>query len=208
MDSGASPSCAREPHRVKFRAVCRYQGSRRTPAELRRGVGEGRASFKARCYASLSIAPKEIRLSRETTVVLRQAENYRFTVEFGAAVPPLVTDESPPLGGGTGPTPLQLLAAAVGNCLSDSLHFALAKFKQSARGITTTVTATVDRNSEGRLRVVRMSVTTKLGARAAELEHLERILGQFEQFCTVAQSVGQAIPIEVAVFDGADTKLK
>lgn len=147
-------------------------------------------------------------MSSETRVVLTQEQDYRFTVEFGAGVPALHTDESPPLGGGTGPTPLQLLAAAVGNCLSDSLHFALTKFKQNARGITTTVTATVDRNQQGRLRVTGMTVRAELGAPRAELEHLERILGQFEQFCTVAQSVGQGLPIEVTVVDAEGTKLK
>ncbi|MBL8384794.1 MAG: OsmC family protein [Burkholderiales bacterium] len=141
-------------------------------------------------------------------VRLRQEKDYRFAIEFGAGVPVLVGDEPPPLGGGSGPSPVQLLAAAVGNCLSDSLHFALAKFKQEARGIDTQVTATIDRNAEGRLRVVRMQVEVRLGAAAAQLAHLERVLAQFEGFCTVAQSVGQGLPVEVAVYDGAGTRVK
>ena len=36
---------------------------------------------------------------------------------------------SDPLGQGTGPSPVQLLAASIGNGLSDSLLFALRKFK-------------------------------------------------------------------------------
>jgi uncharacterized OsmC-like protein len=147
-------------------------------------------------------------MSQETEVVLRQEQDYRFSVQFGSGVPTLMTDESPPLGGGTGPTPLQLLAAAVGNCLSDSLYFAMTKFKQDAKGITTTATATVDRNEQRRLRVARIVVRAQLGAKRSELEHLDRILGQFEQFCTVAQSVGQGFPIEVSVLDAEGTTLK
>jgi uncharacterized OsmC-like protein len=147
-------------------------------------------------------------MSKETAVTLRQQENYHFTVEFGQGVAVLETDETPPLGGGKGPTPVQLLAAAVGNCLSDSLHFALTKFKQDARGLETTATAELDRNAEGRLRVTRIRVDVRLGAAAADLAYLDRVLGQFEKFCIVAQSVGQGLPVEVAVFDKNGVKLK
>jgi hypothetical protein len=58
------------------------------------------------------------------------------------------------------------------------------------------------------MRVIQIRVEARLGAPAATIEHLERILSQFEGFCTVAQSVGQGIPIEVAVFDGAGVKVK
>ena len=143
-----------------------------------------------------------------TTVTLRQEEDFKFTIDFGPGMPRLHTDESPPLGGGTGPTPLHLLAAAVGNCLSDSLIFALRKFQQDARGLTTEVAATVGRNAEGRLRVAHIQVAVTLGVAAAQLQHLDRVLGQFERFCTVAQSVGQGIPIEVTVADAAGTRLK
>ena len=53
-----------------------------------------------------------------------------------------------------------------------------------------------------------MEVAATLGAQAAAIEHLDRAQAQFEGFCTVAQSVGQGIPITVAVFDGAGVKLK
>lgn len=141
-------------------------------------------------------------------VRLRQQQDYRFEAVFGEAVPPLVCDEPPPLGGGLGPSPVQLLAAAVGNCLSDSLLFALRKFKQAPEPIETEVHAEVGRNSEGRLRVLAMQVTLTLGVPAAALQHLDRVLGQFEAFCTVTQSVGQGIPITVVVRDAAGQQLK
>jgi uncharacterized OsmC-like protein len=147
-------------------------------------------------------------MNNEITVVLKQEKDFRFAIEFGGEIPLLHGDEVPPLGGGTGPSPVQLLAAAVGNCLSDSLHFALKKFKQDAQGITTRVTPTVGRNAEGRLRVTNLQVDVRLGAPAAAIEHLDRVLGQFESFCTVVQSVGQGIPIAVSVFDGTGVKLK
>ena len=147
-------------------------------------------------------------MSHAIEVNLKQERDYRFAIEFGPGVPVLHGDEAPPLGAGSGPTPVQLLAAAVGNCLSDSLYFALAKFKQDPQGIATQVSATIDRNAEGRMRVTRMQVSVKLGAAAAAIDHLNRVLAQFEGFCTVAQSVGQGIPIEVSVFDGAAVKVK
>jgi uncharacterized OsmC-like protein len=143
-----------------------------------------------------------------TSVTLRQQEDFQFTIDFGPGIPSLHADESPPLGGGTGPTPLHLLAAAVGNCLSDSLIFALRKFQQDAHGLTTEVEATVGRNAEGRLRVTQIRVAVTLGTAATQLQHLDRVLGQFERFCTVAQSVGQGIPIEVSVADAAGVRLK
>ena len=147
-------------------------------------------------------------MSDQIEVRLEQQEGFRFSINFGSGIPALIGDEAPPLGGGSGPSPVQLLAASVGNCLSDSLYFALKKFKQDPQGISTVVTGTVGRNAEGRLRVLQLAVTATLGAPAASIDHLDRALAQFEEFCTVAQSVGQGIPIEVAVIDGAGVKVK
>ena len=141
-------------------------------------------------------------------VRLRQQQDYRFEIDFGAGVPPLVGDEKPPLGQGQGPNPVQLLAAAVGNCLSDSLLFALRKFKQAPEPIECLVTAEVGRNAEGRLRVQGFDVRLQLGVAADTLQHLDRVLDQFEDFCTVASSVSQAIPVRVAVFDATGRQLK
>jgi uncharacterized OsmC-like protein len=141
-------------------------------------------------------------------VTLRQQRDYQFEIDFGAGVPTLLGDEKPPLGQGTGPTPVQLLAAAVGNCLSDSLLFALRKFKQTPEPIACTVTAEVGRNADNRLRVQAFDVQLTLGVVADTLQHLDRVLGQFEAFCTVASSVSQAIPVRVSVFDAAGAQLK
>ncbi len=141
-------------------------------------------------------------------VVLRQQQDFQFTIDFGAGIPTLVGDENPPLGQGQGPTPLQLLAAAVGNCMSDSLLFALRKFKQAPEPITCEVTAEVGRNAENRMRVLGLDVALTLGVPAAGLQHLDRVLAQFEDFCTVGASVAQGIPVRVSVRDAAGQQLK
>ena len=141
-------------------------------------------------------------------VSLTQKQDYQFQVDFGGAVPPLMADEPAPLGQGTGPSPVQLLAAAVGNCLSDSLLFALRKFKQNPDPIRCNVQAEVGRNAEGRVRVLSMQAKLTLGVPASQLEHLDRVLSQFEAFCTVTQSVGQGIPVKTEVIDSTGAVLK
>ncbi|MEZ5640427.1 MAG: OsmC family protein [Burkholderiaceae bacterium] len=142
------------------------------------------------------------------TVHLVQRQDYQFTMQFGGAAPDWLADEPPPLGKGEGPSPVQLLSAAVGTCLSDSLLFALRKYKQAPEPIRCEVTAEVGRNPENRLRVLGMQVRLTLGVAAAGLQHLDRVLDQFEAFCTVSQSVGAGIPITVQVHDADGALLK
>lgn len=141
-------------------------------------------------------------------VLLMQAQDYQFEVDFGPPHPALLVDEPPPLGTGNGPTPVQLLAASVGNCLSASLLFALRKFKQAPEPLRCEVRAEVGRNAEGRVRVLGLTVRLTLGVPAASLDHLDRVLGSFEAYCTVTQSVSAAIPVSVEVFDDDEARLK
>lgn len=146
--------------------------------------------------------------STSITVRLEQVQDFQFDIDFGGGLPLLRGDEPPPLGQGVGPTPVQLLAAAVGNCLSDSLLFALRKFKQVPDPIRSDVTAEVGRNAEGRMRVLALDATLTLGVPAGQLEHLDRVLGSFESYCTVTQSVAGAIPVRVSVRDSEGRTLK
>ncbi|WP_342130463.1 OsmC family protein [Hydrogenophaga sp. OTU3427] len=145
---------------------------------------------------------------QQITVTLQQQQDYRFLIDFGAPVPPLVGDEPPPMGGASGPSPVQLLTAAVGNCLSDSLLFALRKYKQSPEPIHTEVVAEVGRNAEGRQRVLAIRAELRLGVPADQLDHLQRVLDSFEQYCTVSQSVAAGIAITVHVSDSLGQALK
>lgn len=142
------------------------------------------------------------------SVQITQLRDYRFENRFGEQAPPVYSDEPPPLGGGSGPSPVQLLAAAVGNCLSASLLFALRKFKQAPEPITAQVEPEVGRNDQKRLRVLRLKVRLDLGVPASRLEHLDRALAQFEEFCTVTQSVRASVPVELEVYDSEGKRLK
>ena len=142
------------------------------------------------------------------SVTLEQQQDFRFANSFGPAMPVLLSDEAPPVGTGKGPSPLQLLAAAVGNCLSASLLFALRKFKQSPEPIRARVEAVTGRNEQKRVRVQRLKVRLDLGVPADRLQHLDRALAQFEDFCTVTASVRAAIPVDVEVFDSLGAKVK
>lgn len=141
-------------------------------------------------------------------VQLKQKQDYQFDIHFGEQVPVLMADEPAPVGAGQGPSPVQLLAAAVGNCLSDSLLFALRKFKQSPEPLACDVQAEVGRNAEGRQRVLAIKAVLTLGVPAASLQHLDRVLGSFQEYCTVTQSVGQGIAISVEVVDALGVRLK
>jgi uncharacterized OsmC-like protein len=134
-------------------------------------------------------------------VSLQQQADYRFEIRFGSELPVLIADEPAPLGKGEGPSPAQLLCASVGNCLSDSLLFALRKFKQAPEPLRCEVQAEVGRNPQGRLRILGIHASIHLGVAASSLQHLDRALAQFEEFCTVTQSVRQAIPVRVTVID-------
>lgn len=145
-----------------------------------------------------------------TSVVARltQVQDFQFDADFGDGRSPLRTDEPAPLGKGEGPSPGQLLAAAVGNCLAASLLFALRKFKQEPSPLAVESSCEVERNAQGRLRIEAINVRIRMGVEATALAHLDRVLASFEDFCTVSQSVNRGIPIAVSVYDGAGRQLK
>ena len=147
-------------------------------------------------------------MTEQPKVTLRQGKDYQFEINFSEGGPTLLADEPAPLGGGSGPAPAQLLVAAVANCLSDSLLFALRKFNQAAEPISASATGAVGRNDQGRMRVQRIAVEIHLGAPADGLQHLDRILGQFEDFCTVTQSVRAGIEVQIEIFDSVGKRLK
>ena len=145
---------------------------------------------------------------KQESLTLLQIDDYRCPVNFGGSIMPLTTDEPTPLGQGLGPSPVQLLLAAVANCLTDSLLFALRKYKQDAEPLSCRATANVGRNADNRLRVLSIEATLTLGKVGSGIENIERILEQFEGFCTVTQSVAQGIPVLLTVKDVNGTLLK
>lgn len=141
-------------------------------------------------------------------VHLTQKEGYQFMVDFGEGFAQLLADEPSPVGHDKGPAPSHMLVAAAANCLAASLFFAMQKYRQNAGRITADATCTIGRNAENRQRVTGIDVTLNLGEQAERIEHLDRILGQFEPFCTVSQSIEAGVPIKVTVKDMAGQVLK
>jgi len=142
-------------------------------------------------------------------LTITQESDYAFRVAFDhTALAPLLVDEPAPLGGGRGPDPARLLAAAIGNCLGASLLFALRKYKNAPGTILARVRADHARNERGRLRIGKVAVEITLPEAASDYAQIERVLTQFEAFCTVTESVRAGVPIEVTVKDGTGRVLR
>ncbi|MBD8524865.1 OsmC family protein [Pseudomarimonas arenosa] len=145
--------------------------------------------------------------TQEFTITVEQEQDYVFRIQFDdTAAPDLFSDEPEPLGGGQGPNPSRLLTAAVANCMSASLLFALRKFKNQPGKLHTRAKATLGRNEAGRLRVEKIDAEIRLPESADSYANLDRILAQFEQFCVVTESVRHGVEVNVSVAD-ADGKL-
>ena len=135
-------------------------------------------------------------------LTLEQDRDYAFRIQFDeTSIEPLLADEASPLGSDRGPTPSRLLLASIANCLGASLLFALRKYKNQPGTLRAEITATPSRNADGRLRIPKAFVTLQLPEGNEDYQHLERILDQFENFCTVTQSVRHGIEVEVTVKD-------
>jgi len=140
---------------------------------------------------------------------LEQIGDYEFKVKFDwPGVDELLLDEPAPLGGSKGPNAARLIAAGVANCLSASLVFCLqGKFKQPIGSLRTRVHGELVRNDKGRLRIGRFDVTIRLAEDASAVQHLQRCLEQFEDFCVVTESVRHGIPVGVRVVDASGTEV-
>lgn len=139
---------------------------------------------------------------------LEQQGDYEFRVKFDwPGVEPLLLDEPEPLGHSAGPNAARLIGAAVANCLSSSLLFCMRKFKQTPGPLRAEVSAELTRNERGRMRIGRYDVTIRLSNDAGAIQHFERCLAQFEDFCVVTESVRHGIPVGVRVIDAAGTEV-
>jgi len=146
--------------------------------------------------------------TQQFSITVQQESDYVFRIAFDETeIPDLLTDEPPPLGGNSGPNPSRMLLAAVANCLSASLLFALRKFKNTPGTLTSRATATLGRNADGRLRVDHIDVTLHLPGDPSDYQQLERVLAQFENFCVVTESVRAGVSVSVRVEDGQGASL-
>jgi organic hydroperoxide reductase OsmC/OhrA len=134
-------------------------------------------------------------------VDLRFVRGYEFVATFpdSDALPPIVFDEPPPLGEGSGPNAAAVLAAAVGNCLAASFAFCLRKARVEPVDLTAAVVARVARNEQGRFRIGSIDVELAPDVRDSDRPRLERCERLFEDFCVVTESVRRGIPVNVKV---------
>ena len=146
-------------------------------------------------------------MSGNPSVRLKQQADYQFAIYYNEEKAPIMGDEPPPLGKSDGATPSQFLIAAVANCLSDSLLFALRKFKQNPEPIETLATCEIGRNEQNRLRILSIRVEIHVGVPGETLQNLDRVLAQFQEFCTVSSSVSAGIPVNVLVIDSLKKQL-
>jgi uncharacterized OsmC-like protein len=136
----------------------------------------------------------------EVTLTLDADDSYRFWADFGdSSVAPLLMDEPEPLGEGAGPNAVNVLSAAVGNCLSASALYCLRRARIDVKGMRTTVRAALERNSAGRLRIGGMHVVIEPVVDADQRDRMRRCMELFEEFCVVTQSVRDGVAVDVAV---------
>lgn len=139
-------------------------------------------------------------MSQPFRIALDWEGGYEFSVDFAQpGVPTLTTDEPAPLGEGAGPNPARLLAAAIGNCMSASLRFCLARAEIELLDLKTTVEGTIVRNERGRLRIGSLQVHLRPTVAPEDVERMRTCLEDFEDFCIVGQSVRQGVDIGVEV---------
>lgn len=145
--------------------------------------------------------------TRDYKVELHFVRGYEFVASFGDgdgdgnALPPVVFDEPPPLGEGTGPNAAAVLAAAVGNCLAASFAFCLRKVRLEPLDVTAHVVAHVARNDQGRFRIKDIDVELAPEVRDQDRSRLQRCAQLFEDFCVVTESVRRGIPVNVKIIE-------
>lgn len=79
------------------------------------------------------------------------------------------------------------------------------KFKQAPGTLRAEVSGELNRNERGRVRIGRYNVTIHLADEAGAIQHFDRCLSQFEDFCVVTESVRHGIPVSVRVVDAGGT---
>lgn len=134
------------------------------------------------------------------SVKVDRLENFVFKVDFGLeGVADLVMDEPEPVGEGKGPNASNIIAAAMGNCLSASLLFCLNKSHVEVNDIQASVDGAIKRNEEGRWRISKIEVNIDIDIEAGYENQIKRCLDIFEEYCIASQSIKDGIPVEVEV---------
>lgn len=146
--------------------------------------------------------------TQDYKVSLRFVRGYEFVATFPdtEGLPPIVFDEPPPLGEGTGPNAASVLAAAIGNCLAASFAFCLRKVRLEPVDVSAEVVAHVVRNEQGRFRIKSIDVELAPEVLEQDRPRLQRCEQLFEDFCIVTESVRRGIPVNVKVLEAQPKK--
>ena len=141
--------------------------------------------------------------TQDHKVSLRFVRGYEFVATFpdSDALPPIVFDEPPPLGEGSGPNAAAVLAAAIGDCLAASFAFCLRKVRLEPLDVNAEVVAHVARNEQGRFRITGIDVELAPEVLEVDRPRLQRCEQLFEDFCVVTESVRRGIPVTVKVIE-------
>ncbi len=129
-------------------------------------------------------------------VSMEMVEGYRFRIDMNSAQE-IFMDEPKPLGSGNYPNAGKFLAAAVGNCLCESLSFCVRRTHTEMLSIRAEVFSKMERNDRGRLRITHIKVT--LHPELSDPSKLKLCQEIYEDFCIVSQSVKAGIPIDVEI---------
>ena len=129
-------------------------------------------------------------------VSMEMVEGYRFHIDMNSAQE-IFMDEPKPLGSGEYPNAGKFLAAAVGNCLCESLSFCVRRTHTEMLSLKAEVLSKMERNERGRLRITHIKVT--LHPELSDPSKMKLCQDIFEDFCIVSQSVKAGIPMDVEV---------
>ena len=132
-------------------------------------------------------------------VSMEMVTGYRFRIDMNGAQE-IFMDEPKPLGSGEYPNAGKFLAAAVGNCLCESLAFCVRRTHTEMLSISAEVFSKMERNERGRLRITHIKVA--IHPVLSDPSKLKLCREIFEDFCIVSQSVKAGIPMDVEVIAG------
>jgi len=138
-------------------------------------------------------------LIKEFKIEMEQVKDYEFLVKFDDLAETLLMDAPPGVGRNAGPCPTQMLAAAVGNCLTMTLVLFARKAGLQLTHVRAAVKARLVRGENGLPRIGVIQVELDPGLAEADQERAAACLNAFENYCAVTESVRAGIDVRVAV---------
>ena len=136
---------------------------------------------------------------KEFAISLGQVKDYEFLVKFDDLPEALLMDAPPGVGHNAGPCPAQMLAAAVGNCLTMTLVLFARKAGLQSTHVRAGVKARLVRGENGLPRVGAIDVALEPGFAEADRARAAACLKAFQSYCAVTESVRAGIEVRLAV---------